>query len=102
MICTLKVRQSFGAAEDVTPYWPKIVSKHAVGGAGGLLSDEVGYPTLPELLQAMHTLELPSEILALTATTLETTREHWLPVGTALQISFETLSAAGFSLSEGE
>lgn len=102
MLCTLKVRRSQQADEDERPYCLQITSKHAVGGAGGRISDELSFSTLPELLQVLSDLQLPGDSLHTGHATVELERaqDRWLPVATGVQIAFETLTAAGFDLDD--
>ena len=102
MLCTLKVRRSPAVDEEDLPYQLKIQSKQAMGGAGGLISDEVRYPTLPSLLLALHELHIPAGLLesseALSA--LEDAVDRWIPIATGVQITFGALAAAGFDLDD--
>ena len=101
MVCTLKVRRALAVSEDEMPYRLSITSQHAVGGAGGRLSDEVSYRHLPDLMRAISDLQLPGELLAAashTTTELEHAEDRWLTVATDVQIPFQVLTAAGFDL----
>ena len=102
MLCALKVRRIPEAEGDDLPFRLLITSKHAVGGAGGVISDEARYPAPDSLLAALRSLQVPAEALATAGEALETDdAEHrWLPVASGVQIPFEALTAAGFDLED--
>ena len=101
MLCTLKVRLT--SLPGVGPsYGLQITAKHAVGGAGGSLSDEESYPALPDLLHALESLGASEEALSDVADALgqEGVSDRWLTVGTEVQIPFDTLVAEDFYMEE--
>ena len=73
MVCNLKVRRSQAAEEEASPYRLQISAKHAVGGAGGLISDELRYASLPDLFKALDDLRLPGDLLL----TAQLTEDLW-------------------------
>ena len=102
MLCALKIR-SFEIASDELSYRLQITAKQAVGGAGGLLADEASYSTPTDLIHALQSLGTPEQTIANARAAFEERMlDRWLPIGTELQLPFDTLIANGFYMEERE
>lgn len=101
MLCSLKVRRGEPTSGDA-PCRLQVTAKHAVGGAGGVLSDEETYPAPADLFRALGSLGAPQEVTsaAISALQDENSGNRWLPIATDLQIPFDTLTNNGFHLEQ--
>ena len=103
MLCNLAVRRASESDEDF-PLSLKISGKHALGNAGGSLSDEARYPTPQSLLSALSELHVPPEVLSRADSAIQSDEavRLWQDVGTDVPIDFPLLCGNGFCLESQE